>query len=165
MSKIVKQNMYRYILVLFGVRFFNALNLQFHPNSFIERCSLITLCRNNIFYCLFKNDFLALRSFSLAWSSHMKLLKANLFCVINIPKNPLASMQSSFNIEIRPTSSFGPRRLRRSLTLIVTSCDKITCNLYPEILLYSELSKSVYKKFFAWHRQEDLRNSTQNSYT
>ena len=38
----------------FGVRCFNALNVQFHSNSFIQRCPSITLWKINVFHSLSK---------------------------------------------------------------------------------------------------------------
>ena len=49
--------MYRQISVLFGSRCFNALNVQFHSNSFTQRSSSITLWRNDVYHSLSKNYF------------------------------------------------------------------------------------------------------------
>ena len=48
------------MLVFFGVRCFNALNVLFHSNPFIQRCPSITLWRNNVAHSLPKNYFPAL---------------------------------------------------------------------------------------------------------
>ena len=48
---------------------------NFIQKSFIERCPLIPLRRNNLFHRPSKNYFPALQSFSLAWSSHVTFLK------------------------------------------------------------------------------------------
>ena len=55
-----KQNMYRYILMLFGGRYFNALNVPFHSKSFIQKCTSITLWKNNVYHSLSKSYFSAL---------------------------------------------------------------------------------------------------------
>ena len=61
------------------ITLFNSLNVQFPSNSFIQRCPSITLRRNNVFSQFFhKVFFFALRSFSLAWLGHVKILKVNL---------------------------------------------------------------------------------------
>ena len=50
-----------------GAICFNVLNVQFHSNSFIQRCFSLTLWRlNNVFHSLSKIYFHSLLSFSLA---------------------------------------------------------------------------------------------------
>ena len=47
----------------FGVQCFNVLNVQFHSDSFSQRCSSVTLWRNNVFHSLSKIYFPSLLSF------------------------------------------------------------------------------------------------------
>ena len=74
----LKQSMYRQILVIFGIRCFKNVSVQFHWNWFIQRCPKTILWTNNVFHSLSKNYFPALLSSLLALSYHVKIPKVNL---------------------------------------------------------------------------------------
>ena len=87
--------------MLFGVRYSDALNVQFHLNSIIQRFPSIPVWRNNVFHSFSRNYFPGLRSFPLVWLSHVKVLKVNpVFRATNIPKKPQTDLPSSLNIEV-----------------------------------------------------------------
>ena len=101
-----------------GVRWFNALNVQFHSDSFIQRCLSMTIWSNNVFHRSFQKLFScsAIIFIGLVESHKNSESEPSTFPVMNILKKPQAAIPSSFNIEVRPISSFRLPQLPHFLT-------------------------------------------------